>query len=384
MLYSTYLTSRNDPVTPATNPATEVIDLVLDRDGNPILAGRTRDENFPSTPGTLQPVFSGPIYPRPYDQGARDGFVAKLNATGTAMHWATYLGSRDVNDAISSISPDASGNLWVSGASGTSSFVGSLDSMGRTLTNTRWFAAGWAAFCRIDSAGVLRIGSTNGLVSALRPMATTSIPGIMALTGGSALTGTLSVAPNQIVSLFGVDIGPEQAATFQVDASGRIPTELAGTHVWFGDLPAPVLYASRTQMNVIVPNGIQPGALVSIRTDRTPPITVRAEASALSVLAVTNADGSVNQANNPAPRGSVVSFWLTGSGRDDRPDGFVATGAKDTQCCWITDASSTTLYAGDAPGFVTALTQMNVRVGSSFAEVKDRNGGSLYVPIYVR
>jgi hypothetical protein len=51
LLYSTYLSSRNDPTVPFAFPATEVSDLALDSEGNPIVCGRTRDENFPSTAG---------------------------------------------------------------------------------------------------------------------------------------------------------------------------------------------------------------------------------------------------------------------------------------------------------------------------------------------
>lgn len=46
-----------------------------------------------------------------------------------------------------------------------------------------------------------------------------------------------------------------------------------------------------------------------------------------------------------------------------------------------TSAAEYTTYVGVREP--AALTQMNVKVGSSFGEVKDRNGGSLYVPIYV-
>ena len=46
--------------------------------------------------------------------GANDVFVAKLNATGTGLYYATYLGGAS-NDLGHSIAVDAFGNAYVSG-----------------------------------------------------------------------------------------------------------------------------------------------------------------------------------------------------------------------------------------------------------------------------
>src|SRR5207247_1172525 len=67
--------------------------------------------NFPTTPGAAQRTWGG----------AYDAFVAKLNATGTALVYATYLGGSN-NDYGSAIAVDASGNVYVTGSTWSINF----------------------------------------------------------------------------------------------------------------------------------------------------------------------------------------------------------------------------------------------------------------------
>ena len=50
-----------------------------------------------------------------------DGFVAKFNPSGSALLYSTYLGG-DAGDSPSSIAIDASGNAYVTGATGSLNF----------------------------------------------------------------------------------------------------------------------------------------------------------------------------------------------------------------------------------------------------------------------
>ena len=67
--------------------------------------------NFPTTTGAFQTSFGG---------GNCDAFVTKLNATGTAMLYSTYLGGNSFDDGEgvdsgSGVAVDASGNAYVTG-----------------------------------------------------------------------------------------------------------------------------------------------------------------------------------------------------------------------------------------------------------------------------
>jgi len=83
--------------------------VVVDSDGNAYVTGRTESPDFP-TQNPFQSVYGG---------GA-DAFVAKLNASGTALAYSTFLGGSGL-DVGNGIALDSAGNVYVTGetASGT-------------------------------------------------------------------------------------------------------------------------------------------------------------------------------------------------------------------------------------------------------------------------
>jgi hypothetical protein len=55
----------------------------VDSSGNAYVTGFTDSSNFPTTAGAFQPAFGE----------YADAFVTKLNSTGSALVFSTYLGS---------------------------------------------------------------------------------------------------------------------------------------------------------------------------------------------------------------------------------------------------------------------------------------------------
>ena len=108
--------------------ADNVSDVVLDASGNAYLSGRTSSTNFPGVTGSsLQPA----------NAGSWDAFIAKINAAGSAILWATYLGGSS-EDRSSSIDRDSSGNLVVAGSTYSTTFPGVTgSSIQSTLAGTR-------------------------------------------------------------------------------------------------------------------------------------------------------------------------------------------------------------------------------------------------------
>jgi hypothetical protein len=86
--------------------------LAVDSSGNAYIAGYTQSANLP------KPA-SSPIHGALAGPG--DAFVAKINATGTALVYTTYLGGSG-DDQGSSVAVDAAGNAYVSGVTNSADF----------------------------------------------------------------------------------------------------------------------------------------------------------------------------------------------------------------------------------------------------------------------
>jgi hypothetical protein len=91
--------------------------FAVDSAGNAYLTGATLSPDFPTTPGTFDPVFAG----------GSEGFVSKLNATGSALVYSTFLGEA----GASAVAPDAGGNAWVAGATGSPNATTTPDAFDR-------------------------------------------------------------------------------------------------------------------------------------------------------------------------------------------------------------------------------------------------------------
>jgi chitodextrinase len=84
--------------------------IAVDSLGNTYIGGITDSTDFPAT-SLLQPA----------NAGLHDGFVAELNATGTALIYSTYLGgSKD--DQVTGIALDGANNAYVTGITDSSNF----------------------------------------------------------------------------------------------------------------------------------------------------------------------------------------------------------------------------------------------------------------------
>jgi uncharacterized protein (TIGR03437 family) len=91
-------------------------------------------------------------------------------------------------------------------------------------------------------------------------------------------------------------------------------------------------------------------------------------ASGAGIAAVLNEDSSLNSGSNPAARGSVVSFFVTGEGQTDPSgtDGLLAAAPLPAPLLPISvrigGKPAEVRYAGGAPGLVAGVMQVNARV----------------------
>lgn len=90
--------------------------IAVDTLGNAYVTGFTSSTNFP-TANPLQAVCDE-SFPEPF---CGDAFVVKLNATGSALVYSTYLGG-SLDDQGSGIAVDTFGNAYVTGSSNSKNF----------------------------------------------------------------------------------------------------------------------------------------------------------------------------------------------------------------------------------------------------------------------
>ena len=185
------------------------------------------------------------------------------------------------------------------------------------------------------------------------------------------------VSASQIVSIFGLGLGPQDQAVFQLDEEGKISSYLNGTMVLFDGYPAPLLSASAGQINAIVPAAVKGGdvelqVLYGDKQSAPFPIPLGRPTPSLftmsgSQAAAINSDGTLNSRSNPAGLDTIVLLFGTGGGptRTPLPDGAVATEALwlagDVRV-FVGGIEADILYAGVAPGLVSAVVQYNIRL----------------------
>lgn len=99
--------------------------ISLDSSGNAYVTGDTGSTDFP-TRNALRATKTGAA-------STSDGFVAKINPSGSDFVYSTYLGGSD-DDSAFSIASDPAGNAYVTGRTRSTSFTGSSSTRPATVT----------------------------------------------------------------------------------------------------------------------------------------------------------------------------------------------------------------------------------------------------------
>jgi uncharacterized protein (TIGR03437 family) len=183
------------------------------------------------------------------------------------------------------------------------------------------------------------------------------------------------VAPGEIVTIFagpGVSLGPATALSLQLDASGRVATQLGGTVVTFDGTPAPLTYVSAGQINAVVPYEVagqtSTQLQVTFQGKPTNTVTLPVVASSPGSFAITNLDYSLNTPSNPAPSGGILVLYGTGEGQTIPAgvDGGVNTSVYPKPVLSVTamvgGQPAQILYAGAAPDFVAGVLQVDIQI----------------------
>ena len=162
----------------------------------------------------------------------------------------------------------------------------------------------------------------------------TAVPVILPLISGiaNAASGVRgSIAPGEIVIISGDKLGPAEGVNFKLTSGGTVDTTLAGTQVFFDEVPAPLLYVSSGQINAIVPYEVAGRGIVqttvSAQGVKSDPYTIQVGATAPGIFttgqngrgpaAALNSDNGLNALLPPylpAKRAALCNCSRTGEG----------------------------------------------------------------------
>jgi hypothetical protein len=186
LVYSTYLGGTPTPV-PAggSDPFEFGRGIAIDAAGNAYVTGQTTSSNFPTTPGAFDRTLNVGTF------DATDAFVTKLNATGSALVYSTFLGGTSRDDGLG-VAVNGSGAAYVAGETtsarnfpttlgafdttsngGADAFVAKLNAAGSRLVYSTFLGGGageGAVAIAVDGAN--RAWVTGGTSSANFPTTT--------------------------------------------------------------------------------------------------------------------------------------------------------------------------------------------------------------------
>lgn len=443
LLWGTYVTGTYGATTAG---------MAVDSAGNVVVAGTTNSDDYPVTAGAFQTAYTPAAPPPPNSNSPFTSFtgppnatayVTKVNATGTALLWSTYFGG-SFQDQITGMAVAPSGDIVLSGRAGSNDlgfadippgcrpsanqvlgFVATLAPDGATAgatqpiagapdclyincnlnDNLTFYQTGWPLGLRADGTAV--VAGSNGTVAAVDSTAGSRVACVIDPADNAQLN---SVAPGQLVTLFGAELGPVAP---NVPAGGAGPSSADSLGVFFNSVPAPILYASQQQINVQVPFEIAGSGSVQMQVvsrnipnpvsethtlavvERQPSIFL-SPAALLSqqpgystcgsqilfgqTAVAINADGTLNDCSNPAVVGSVVTVLVNGFGPSTPAlaTGILPPGPPVALTPAFTPGpftGTTTLATQSLPGGISGVVQVQLRDGSEGATLL--NGASL-------
>lgn len=380
LVYSTYLGGSGDE---------QINGLAVDGALRPYVVGETRSVDFPTTVtdathfpatiGALPRRFAGapclvssaapfgiPMIP----VNCGDGFVTQYDRNGNLSYSSYVSGSN--SDSVNAIATFGT-NVWLVGVTRSSDFPTSVGAVSDNRAAAVCVNAG-------SPSSSQSYPCTEGFVADLAFGAPSSTPPLRLVNFGSLIDQP--VAPAGVVTILGDSIGPSAVTSLQIGPEGKLATVLSGWEVFFDGVAAPLILAAPGQITAIVPNevagkahsviGVQqqgvltPALPVIAPVNATAPAILTQDSSGIGQAAAINLDGTVNSIASPAQAGSIVTLYVTGAGATNDGDGAVATSTIPTAEAQVVAGNpyqvATVLYAGTAPGTISALNQINVQL----------------------
>jgi uncharacterized protein (TIGR03437 family) len=219
----------------------------------------------------------------------------------------------------------------------------------------------------------------NAMTSVAPTLSSANIVNAASYQGGS-------VAPGELVTIYGADFGPQTLVGAALDSNGRVASNLSSTQVTFDGIAAPLIYSLAGQVSAVVPYEVSTKSQTAVQysyggvtsNTATVPVTqavpgiFSVNGSGTGPGSILNPDNTLNSAQNPVAAGSFVVVFATGAGTvvGGAVDGALApAAAKQTLSVSATvgGVNAPIIYAGAAPGEVNGVLQVDLTIPTGVA-----------------
>ncbi|MDP8980916.1 MAG: SBBP repeat-containing protein [Acidobacteriota bacterium] len=173
-------------------------------------------------------------------QGGAEAFVTKLDPTGTKFLFSTFLGGFG-NDEATAVAVDGQGNIYIAGNSEAQGFPVTPQSPYTPPPASRTLSSVNGTV--VSGAFVLKISDSGPATPVVFRDGVTSVAGY----------DFGPVTAGQIVDLIGTNLGPLNSAVLTLDAEGRVSRTLAGVEVDFDGVAAPLVFVTSDDARAVVP-----------------------------------------------------------------------------------------------------------------------------------
>ena len=317
---------------------------------------------------------------------------ASYGVTPAALTFASTLGG----------APPATQTVTIANAgSNAGAFTASSNQPWLTVTPTSGNIAGFSTQALSVSASMIGLtaGSYAGIITVSgggngAQTATVQFTVSPSTASAPVIQGVLNAAsyqepplsPGEIISIFGLNLGPAAGVAASITAGSTVPTTLSGVQVIINLVPAPLLYVQGGQINAIVPRSVQGAETTQVQvvyngvsSPQTSVFISTASAGVFTIdysgkgqAVVLNANGVVNSLSTPAARGSVVSIYTAGLGVTNPAftDGQVMTAnapVATQPTVSIGGVSAVINYAGLIAGSIAGVYRIDVVVPAAAA-----------------
>ncbi len=221
ILYSTYIGGSGEDI---------AYGVALDASNEPTIAGSTSSTDFPTATGAYATSYAG---------GITDAFAARLNAAGTGLVYATYLGGGG-EDVAYGVALDSKGNAYVTGytqsanfpattgttqtanAGGYDAFVTALNPSGKALVYSTYLGGSGDDFGLGIAADASGDAYITGYTTSLNYPDTAGALQTAKNTGYDAIVTKLNPTGNLVYSTFLGGSEDDYGYAIAVDSNGNV------------------------------------------------------------------------------------------------------------------------------------------------------------------